>query len=102
MKAHQNFGEYIRSLRLKRDMKQVDVCEKANIKTAYLSKIENNKSDPPSEEVLIRIATALGENPYRMLILAGKVPMDFQHVIVSDEEVFQYLEKKVRARAKAN
>lgn len=101
MEYNQTFGQYIRSLRLTKKLKQTDLSEQADIKSTYLSKIENDKSDPPSEEMLIRMAIVLGENPYRMLVRAGKVPSDFQHVIVNDDEAFHYLEEKAKRIVKA-
>jgi transcriptional regulator with XRE-family HTH domain len=91
----QTFGQYVRSLRNEKDWTQSELCERAEIKFTYLSKIENDRTSSVSENVLVRLALALHENPYRLLIRAGKVPTDFQNVILSDEESFQYLETKV-------
>jgi len=98
----QSFGQYIRDLRLKKGWTQNDLCEKADITFTYLSKIENNKAAPPSEDVLIRMAVSLGENPHRLIVKAGKVPSDFQQIITSDEDTFQYLERKFRKRSSSS
>jgi transcriptional regulator with XRE-family HTH domain len=94
----QTLGQYIRSLRHQKSWTQNELCERSDIKFTYLSKIENDKANSPSEELLIRIAVALNENPYRMLIRAGKVPTDFQNVILTDEETYQFLESKTIKR----
>ncbi len=91
------FGQYIRNLRISHNLRQNDVSDMAEIKKTYLSKIENDRVDPPSEEILIRLAKVLHENPLKMIIRAGKVPSVFQSIIVNDEETFQYLEKKYYA-----
>lgn len=44
---------------------------KASIHFAYLSKIENNRMDPPSEEVLRAIASALDVDHYELSRRAG-------------------------------
>lgn len=68
----------------------------ANIKTPYLSKIESGKEPAPSEAVLIRLAAALNEDPYWMIVKGGKVPNDFKDIILQDEQVYNYIHRKVR------
>ncbi|HEY2493213.1 helix-turn-helix domain-containing protein [Paenibacillus sp. IHBB 10380] len=102
MLQNETFGQYIRSLRLNKGWTQNEVCEKANIKFTYLSKIENDKSAPPSEEVLFRLAIALEENPYWFIILAGKVPKVFQDIILNDKDTVDYLLNKVSERLNEN
>ncbi|RCW41666.1 helix-turn-helix domain-containing protein [Paenibacillus prosopidis] len=97
-----SFGEYIRSLRTGKGFSQVEVAEMANVTTPYLSKIEKDRVPPPSEDVLIRLALALSEDTHRMIVRAGKIPSDFQDVILQDEEAFKYLKKKCRAKITAN
>jgi transcriptional regulator with XRE-family HTH domain len=72
------------------------------VTTPYLSKIEKDRVPPPSEDVLIRLAIALNEDPHKMIVRAGKIPSDFQNVIFQDEEAFKYLKRKCRAKAAAN
>jgi hypothetical protein len=67
-----------------------------------LSKIEKDRVPPPSEDVVIRLAVALSEDPYRIVSRAGKIPSDFQEIIFQDEETFKYLKKKCRAKTAAN
>ncbi len=40
----------------------------------YLSKIENGRMDPPSEEVLRRMSVALGLDEWELVLRAEKVP----------------------------
>lgn len=97
-----SFGEYVRTLRLGKGLVQKELAERANVTSPYLNKIENNKVQPPSEEILIRLAMALDEDLHNMIVKAGKVPTDFQELILNDEDVFKYLKKKCRAKAAAN
>jgi HTH-type transcriptional regulator, competence development regulator len=57
------------------------------IEPAYLSKIERGIFPPPSEEVILKIAARLGENPDRLLALAGKVASDIKAVILRRPEL---------------
>jgi transcriptional regulator with XRE-family HTH domain len=88
------FGQYLRELRRSRGLTQKELAEKAGVSFPYLSKIENHKDQPPSEEVCIRLAEALNEDKYIMIVRAGKVPTDFQKVIFHDLDAFQYLKQK--------
>lgn len=98
MELKERFGQYIRYLRLIKGLKQQELCKQANIKTTYLSKIENGKVDPPSEEILLRLAVALDENPNLMIIKAGKIPTEFQKIIMENHEVFHYLESYLEVK----
>jgi len=91
------FGSYLRELREKRQMTQIELSATSQVTIPYISKLENDKAPPPSEETCISLANALGEDPYVFIVRAGKVPSDFQNVIFTDSEAFQYLSKKARA-----
>ncbi|MEK5586592.1 helix-turn-helix transcriptional regulator [Paenibacillus sp. FSL P2-0536] len=92
------FNEYLRDLRKDKRLSQGELAEMANIKAPYLSKIETGKEPAPSEEILIRLAHVLEEDPYRMIIKAGRIPNDFKNVILRDEHVYNYLYRKVKSR----
>ncbi|MGF9712804.1 helix-turn-helix domain-containing protein [Paenibacillus naphthalenovorans] len=96
------FGEYVKALRTIRGFGQKELAERANVASPYLNKIEKNKVQPPSEDILIRLALALNKDPYEMIVKAGKVPTDFQQVILNDTDAFNYLKKKSSATAAAN
>lgn len=95
------FGQYIRNIRRERGMAQKDLAERAMITTPYLSKIESDKFPPPAEEVVVRIALVLGEDPYELVVKAGKIPEDFQNLIINNREVFEYL-KSICLKDKAS
>lgn len=52
---------------------------------AYLSKIEREIFPPPSEALIVKIAVHLGEDPDRLLALAGKVPSDVRDMIIQSQ-----------------
>ncbi|MGE7828524.1 helix-turn-helix domain-containing protein [Paenibacillus sp. NPDC093718] len=95
------FGDYIRKLRTDKGITQTEVAERAGMQIRYLSRIENNHDNPPSEEILLRLAAALDEDPHQMVVKAGKVPSDFKELIAEDDEVFRYLKHKVEDRNKS-
>jgi len=53
-----NIGAKIKELRLKKNMKQIELASKAGISNTYLSDIESGRTIP-SLKVLIKIANAL-------------------------------------------
>ncbi|MEB8638187.1 helix-turn-helix transcriptional regulator [Bacillus cereus] len=93
-----DFGQYLKSLRKARGFTQGELAEKSGVSVSYISKIENGKDEPPSEDTCIKLAKALLEDPYKMVVMAGKVPSDFQQVIFHDQDAFNYLKRKSRSR----
>jgi transcriptional regulator with XRE-family HTH domain len=51
-------GENIRRIREEKQMMQIDLCRKLNVDRAYISNIENGKSNP-TLSTIERIAKAL-------------------------------------------
>lgn len=71
-----SFGNKIRELRLAKGLAQRDLAELVRIDFTYLSKIENNKVPPPSDEVIHQLAEHLEANEEELLTLAAKVDSD--------------------------
>lgn len=57
-KTEIKIGSAIKRLRIKKQLSQVDICEKAGINQPYLSSLENNAQNP-SIEYLYKVAEAL-------------------------------------------
>jgi transcriptional regulator with XRE-family HTH domain len=96
-----SFGKAIRDYRKLGGMNQRDLAEKAGIDFTYLSKIENNRTPPPSEDVIRAMSEALGVNADELLRLAGKVPSDLAEFLVTDTQAMPFLrsfERDVRTR----
>lgn len=55
------------------------------VRPAYLSKIEREIFPPPSEGLIVKIVTNLGEDPDRLLALAGKIPSDVKDMIIQSQ-----------------
>ena len=79
------FGPHVRNIR---DAKKIGLRELAGrieVEPAYLSKIEREIFPPPSETLILKIANQLGEDPDRLLALAGKIPSDVKDLIIQSE-----------------
>ena len=86
------FGETIRSLRQERDLSQRELAAKVDVTFTYISKIENHKLDfgeHPSEEMICKLAGALGEDADTLLILAEKVPPLIKQRVMERPDVFR-------------
>ena len=68
-----DFGGRIRELRKLKDISLRDFADMVEIDFTYLSKIENGKVDPPSEEKIIAMAKKLEVDAEELLSLAGKI-----------------------------
>lgn len=113
------FGKIIRKLRNEKGIIQRDVAEKVGIDVTYLSKIENGKLPPPSQEKIKRLAEVLDADKDYLIIKANKVPEDIEEMIPKSskevpkllragrelsneewEEVHEYIKKIKRGRNK--
>lgn len=72
-KYRKRFGSYLRSKREKKfpDLSGAKFAASINITGPYLSNIERGKVDPPSKEVVKRLAKKLNEDEYKLLRMAG-------------------------------
>jgi transcriptional regulator with XRE-family HTH domain len=83
MQGPMTFGQKIRQLRKARNLTQRELADKvaARLKAedrrgfdfTYLSKIENDKTPPPSIPVIIQLARVLDGDEHELISLAGKV-----------------------------
>jgi transcriptional regulator with XRE-family HTH domain len=76
-----------------------EVSKKAEIAPTYLSKIEREELPPPSEDVIIRLATVLGEDADILLALGGKVSPDLLETICTHPKAFATLIRELRGRS---
>jgi transcriptional regulator with XRE-family HTH domain len=91
-----SFGSYLRARRealYQRDPRFSlrQVAQRAGIKPTYLSKLEREELDPPSEKTTLALAKEVGEDPDVMLALAGKVSSDLQAIIRKHPKAFAEL-----------
>ena len=79
------FGPHIRETREAKGFGLRELARLIEVEPAYLSKIEREKFAPPSEALIVKIAGHLGEDPDRLLALAGKIPSDVKEMIIQSE-----------------
>lgn len=86
------FGEKIRELRKAKHLGQRALAEQVGISFTYLSKIENEKldfGDYPSEELIRKLAEALGHDADELLLLAKKIPEDIRSRVLERPDAFR-------------
>jgi transcriptional regulator with XRE-family HTH domain len=77
-RADETFGQRIKRKRRDLELTQRDVAERLEIDFTYLSKLENDRGEPPGERTIKRLAEVLQEDEEDLLALAGKVPEELR------------------------
>ena len=95
------FGTFIRDARERlregdRAYSLRQVSLRLGIEPAYLSKIERGVFPPPSEELIIKLASELGEDQDVLLAMAGKLSSDLQLIIMRRPRLFADLLRKLK------
>lgn len=97
-----DFGAQIRNLRTKKGISLRDFADMVKIDFTYLSKIENGKVDPPSEEKIRTMASLLGAEAEELLSLAGKISSDQIRKAVESNPDVGVLLRKLQSRNLTN
>lgn len=79
-----SFGEILRDFRVKAGFGLRELARRVNISPGYLSDVENGRVPPPSEAVILEIASALNVEKSALLVSAKKV----------DPELLAYVAEK--------
>jgi transcriptional regulator with XRE-family HTH domain len=90
------FGSFVRERReaLRAQNPQASLRQLAlriGVEPSYLSKVERGLTPPPSEDTIVKLARALGEDPDVLLALAGKVSRELQEAIRKRPQLFAQL-----------
>jgi len=86
------FGERIRELRLAKDLTLRALAKEVGVTFTYLSKIENQKlsfGEFPSNEMILKLASALEADPDELLLLAEKIPEAIRKRVLERPDVFR-------------
>lgn len=86
------FGTRIRELRQAKNLTLRDVAKKVRVTFTYLSKIENQKlsfGEYPSNELIVKLASALDADPDELLLLAEKIPEGIRQRVLQRPDVFR-------------
>lgn len=79
------FGQLIRKMRVEEELSQRELAGRVGIDFTYLSKIENSKVPPPSDEVIRKLAQELHADLEQLLALAAKVSQeDLRETVARD------------------
>ena len=84
------FGSNLKKLREQAGLSQRMLAEQVGVDVSYLSKIENGVMSPPSQELILKLADALGADKDELLTSAGKVPADIAQIL-KNRDVLQSL-----------
>jgi transcriptional regulator with XRE-family HTH domain len=89
-----SFGKRLRELRKANNLTQRELADRVAARLrkegrsfdfTYLSKIENDKTEPPSVALITEIAHVLGADPNELITLAGKVPPGLEKTLKESE-----------------
>lgn len=80
------FGERIRGRRKDHDLTLRELAEIVGIDFTYLSKIENDRAQAPSEETIGKLAMQLNEDLDELILLADKLPAEFEADLLARPE----------------
>ena len=81
-----NFGTRIRELRKDQNLTLRELAGDVGIDFTYLSKIETGKGVPPAEETIRRLAVRLNTQPEELILLADKLPVEFERDLLDRPE----------------
>jgi transcriptional regulator with XRE-family HTH domain len=88
------FSERIRELRKAKNLSLRTLAEAVGVSFTYISKIENDKldfGDYPSEDLIQKLAAALGADEDELLLLARKVPPEIRERVFERPDAFRKL-----------
>jgi len=86
------FGERLRELRQGKNLSQRDLAEKVGVNFTYISKIENEKlefAQFPGEDLIRKLAKALGADEGELMILAEKRPEQIKKRVMERPDAFR-------------
>lgn len=90
------FGERIRELRKAKNLGQRAIADTVGVSFTYISKVENGKldfGDYPSEELIRKLAEALGVEADELLLLAKKIPEEIKSRVLERPDAFRRIAK---------
>ncbi len=70
------FGEYLKNLRIKKNLTLNSLAKQAGLSPSYLSRIERGKRNTPHAHILKKLAPHLGRTPRELMVAAGYLNND--------------------------
>ena len=81
-----SFGRRLRELRRASGLTQRQLADQLKVDFTYLSKLENNRGEPPGEQTIRNLARVLKGNEEELLALAGKISPELREKAADDPE----------------
>ena len=78
------FGLELRRLRKAKGMSGLQLSKEVGLNQSYLSKVERGVNPPPAADNIIKIAGVLGEDPDRLLEMAGRSDPNLSRMIAAN------------------
>ena len=101
------FGQKLRELRKAKNLTQRELAEtvaarlkaedRPGFDVTYLSKIENDRTPPPSIAAIIQLASVLEADADELIALAGKVPPDLGEILKESENARTFYRSALNA-----
>ena len=73
------FGSEVKHLRKQKRLTLRELAEKVGVDFTYLSKIENDKTAPPSIDTIKLLAQQLDGDEFELMFLANRLPQELEH-----------------------
>ena len=89
----ESFGQRIQRLRRNRSLTQRQVAAELGIDFTYLSKLENDRGEPPSEDTIRGLAAVLMTDEEMLLAMAGKIPAELRDRARDDVNFARFLRR---------
>lgn len=96
--SENSFGAKLRELRKNARLSQRELAERVGVNFSYLSKIESGAMPPPSEQVIEKLADALGADKDELLLLAGKIPSDIARILMNKKTLQMLRSAKIKRK----
>jgi transcriptional regulator with XRE-family HTH domain len=88
----QTFGQRVKELRRAKGLGQRALAAIVGVSFTYISRVETESLDfgpYPSEELILKLAKALGADPDELLLLAKKIPEPIRQRVLEKPNVFR-------------
>jgi transcriptional regulator with XRE-family HTH domain len=86
-----SFGKLLRELRRKAALSQEELARGAEVDFTYISKVENDRVAPPSEETVLKLCRVLKAEPDALLAASRRVPQDLRELITSSRGALRFI-----------
>ncbi len=97
MKVEFSFGEVLKNARKDKGLSQRKLASLIGIDFTYLSKLENNRTDyPPREDVIRLLAQNLDLNEEELIFLAGRIPQCYEELLKQHYQTMPVLFRRIR------